>query len=57
MHQPPLWPDDWEAEADARNGTWRRSCEPRHILADYGRSVARPHTPTHRPVHDVIRSL
>jgi hypothetical protein len=56
MHQPPLWHDGWEDEADRRNGTWRRTTS-RTVPADHGRPCTRPNIPTHRPVHDVIRSL
>ena len=58
--QPPLWPDGWEAEADAKAGR-RPQPRPRRrwarrVPGDHGRAAARQHIPD-RPVVNVIRSL
>lgn len=54
--QPPLWPDGWEQEADAKAGRRKPSRRRRKIPSDYGRSPARPDIPRRRYT-DVIRSL
>jgi len=55
--QPPLWPDDWAEEADARAAGDLHSARPDWPLLEHGRSCSRAQVPMHRPIRDVIRSL
>jgi hypothetical protein len=56
--QDQLWPEGWEAEADARNGTWRKRPPRAQVIpADHGRPCTRRYTPIHRPIVNVLRSL
>ncbi|APE21371.1 MULTISPECIES: hypothetical protein [Streptomyces] len=57
VEQPPLWPDGWEHEADAKAGTHRQPRRwARSVPTDHGRPCTRPQIP-HRRVVNVIRSL
>ncbi|MEK9524052.1 hypothetical protein MIU24_32465 [Streptomyces venezuelae] len=55
-HQPPLWHDGWEAEADRKAGSRRPRRWRALVPAEYGRPCTRPQIP-HRRVVNVIRSL
>ena len=56
VEQPPLWPDNWEQEADAKAGSRRGRRWRALVPPDHGRSCARAQIPNRRVVN-VIRSL
>ena len=54
--QPPLWPDDWAEEADARAAGDLHTARAWPLL-EHGRSCSRPQVPMYRPIRDVLESL
>ena len=57
VEQPPLWPDNWEQEADAKAGTHRKPRRWRaRIPADHGRPSGRHDIPR-RNVVNVCKGL
>ncbi|MGW0032081.1 hypothetical protein ACWDXD_19925 [Streptomyces sp. NPDC003314] len=54
--QPPLWPDGWEAEADAKAGRQKRYRWPKRITSDYGRPCT-CYEPPKKPIRSVLWSI